>query len=142
MINEIVSGISEKLAEAFGEDYEFYTEQVKQGEQLPCFHISCVSPMNRLFMGNTYQRDNLFSVRYMPQNTPDWKTECYTVQGRLFIALEYITVAGVLVRGTGMSGQIVDGALVMTLNYNVFVRTVPEFNPMETLQPVNVKPKG
>lgn len=135
MLNSIVDGICDKLTEAFGADYQVYSEQVKQGLQEPCFLISCVNPTSSAFLGTRQLRTNLFSVVYFPRLTPNWKTECYDVQDALYDALEIIAVDGLTQRGTGMDGQIVDETLVFTVNYDMFVDSVPaEDIRMETLE--------
>jgi len=141
MVNDIVSGIAEKLYEAYGEGYEIYPESVKQGLEEPCFSISCANHTDRPMPGTRHFRSNLFSVKYFPKSDINSKAECYDVIDKLFTALEYITVSGNLRRGTNMSGQIVDGVLVFTVNYDFYVRAVPELNPMETLSIVS-KAKG
>ena len=142
MINDIVDGISEKLNEVFGDDYEIYTEQVKQGLQEPCFFISCVNPSTTPMLGTRHLRRNLFSVKYFPQSATDAKAECLDAQDELFAALEYITVDGKLVRGTNIGGEFVDDVLVCTVNYNIFVRRDIEQILMETLEMPPVQVKG
>ena len=136
MLNDIVDGISEKLNETFGDDYEIYTEQVKQGLQEPCFTVSCISPASMQVIGNRYLRRNLFSVKYFPQDSTNAKSEYLDVQDKLFLALEYITAGGDLMRGTDMNGQFVDGVLVFMVNYDFFVRGIIENEPIETLETV------
>jgi hypothetical protein len=135
MLNDIVSGISKELNEAFGDDIEIYTEQVKQGLKEPCFLISCVDHSSTQVVGNRYLRRNLFSIQYFPKSPTNAKAECLDVLDDLFLALEYITVDGKLVKGTGVNGQIIDGVLVVTISYSMFVRKVePDEEPMETLE--------
>lgn len=141
MLNEIVDGISERLNEAFGDDYEIYTEQVKQGLKEPCFTVSCVNPASTQVLGNRYLRRSLFSVKYFPKSVAGARAECLDVQDKLFLALETITAGGDLVRGTGINGRFVDGVLVVTVNYDMFVYAISEREPMETYSITN-KAKG
>ena len=134
MLNDIVDGISAKLNETFSDGYEIYTEQVKQGLEPPCFSISLVNPVNVPMLGTRSLQSNLFSVNYYPQSGTDAKSECLDVQDRLFLALEYITVNGDLVRGTNMNGHFVDGVLVCTVNYDIYVRRVADKDIMETIE--------
>ena len=133
MTNGIVSGISRKLHDAFGDSYEIYTEQVKQGLKAPCFIISCVNIASMPIVGVRYLRQALFSVAYFPKSGTRVKAECLDVQERLFVTLEYIDADGDLLRGTGMGGQIVDGTLVFTVNYDMHLRKDIEREPMETI---------
>jgi hypothetical protein len=137
MLNDIVSGISTKLHGAFGDGYKIYIEEVKQGLTEPCFSISCVNPTNTQVLGNRFFRTNLFSVQYFPKSKTNAKAECLDIQDELFLALEYITVTGDLVRGTNMNGQVIDGVLVFTVNYDLYVRKETDLDPMETLTVTN-----
>jgi hypothetical protein len=137
MLDKIVDGIVEKLKEAFPDVLKIYTEQVKQGFTEPCFVVNLVNPTNTQFLGNRHYRTNLFSVQYFPESGADAKTECYSVQDALFQSLEYINVGDDLQRGTGMTGNFVDGVLVFNVNYNMYVYSEPEFDPMETLRVEN-----
>ena len=126
MIHDITEGISQKLYEIFGDKYERHTQQVRQGLHAPCFHIFCVSPTHSPLLGTRTIRGHLFSIEYFPESETEAITECYAIQDRLFLGLEYITVNGKLVRGTKRSGRIVDGVLVFTVNFDLIVRSVPE----------------
>ena len=133
MVNDIISGISRKLHDTFGDDSEIYKEQVKQGLKEPCFIISCVNLANIPVVGERYLRQALFSVNYFPKSGTDAKAECLDVQDTLCLALEYISACGGLLRGTGMGGQIVDGVLVFTVSYDMNVRKITDREPMEKI---------
>ena len=49
MINNIISAISNAIYLEFGDEYEIYTQDVKQGLQEPCFSIFCINPSIRQF---------------------------------------------------------------------------------------------
>jgi len=144
LINDIVSGISQKLHETFGGGFEIYKEQVKQGLNPPCFKISCVNSTVSHITGDRYHMANLFSVVYFPKNALALEAECRDMQVTLFDKLEYVFVDGCPIRGTGMGGQLVDGSLVFTVNYNLFVKKIDkeQREPMETLVQINIEAKG
>jgi len=142
MLNKIIDGISEKLNATFGDEYEVHTEQVKQGLDPPCFLISLVNPTSTPVVGNRYSRQNLFSVKYFPLSKTGARAEYLNVQDELFLALEYITADGDMLRGTGMNGQIVDGILVFIVNYGMFVRKESDKDLMETLKVINAAGGG
>lgn len=132
MINDIVDGISLALYEEFGEGYEIYTEDVEQDLNEPCFSIKPIMQSNTQRLGDRYFRGNLFCIYYFPKASIE---ECFDVEERLIDALEYITVNGDLLRGTGMHGETVDGVLTFILNYNLFVAKEPNVEPtMETFE--------
>lgn len=132
MIQEIIDGAVAALLDAFP-GIKVYTEQVKQGLEEPCFILRVISPTNEQFLGNRYYRTNLLSVQYFAESETDAKAECYRVCDALFRVLEYVTVCGGPTRGTGMRGDVLDGVLTFTVNYNLFVRIKTEFDPMEDL---------
>lgn len=128
MINKIIDGISVAINSEFGDNYEIYTETVEQGLKEPCFSILCINPTNKQFLGKKYFRTNQFCIHYFPSSNES-RNESFIVMGRLFDALEYITVDGDLTRGTGMKAEFVDGVLNFFINYDMFVRKDEEAEP-------------
>lgn len=122
MIKKITDGICLAINAEFGEDYEIYTETVKQGLEAPCFSVLCINPTSKQFLGNRYYRTNLFCVHYFP-STDEPNAECKAVIERLYLALEYINVNGQLCRGTNMHGEMSDSDDVLSffVNYDGFV---------------------
>lgn len=131
MINKIIDGISEAINQEFGDGYDIYTESIEQGLEEPCFSILCLNPTNDLFLGQRYKRTNQFMIQYFP-STDEKNKECFDVQERLFDCLELITVNGDLTRGTRMNGEMVDGVLNFTVNFDMFVYKVQTLEEMET----------
>jgi len=113
-----------------------------QGLEIPCFIIRCINPSSEQFLGKRYYRENLFSVQYLPNESKSANTECYEVQDILYLALEYITADGDLIRGTNMRGEVIDGVLTFFVNYNMFIVVQQQnLDPMEelTIEPAQVK---
>lgn len=133
MINSIIKSISVSLNAEFGDDYNIYMESVEQGLNEPCFFVFCINPINRLFLGKRYFRENLFCIQYFPSDRDKVKEECNMIAERLFLCLEYITVDGDLTRGIKMKYEVSDGVLNFFVNYDLFVYKVTSFNPMEEL---------
>jgi hypothetical protein len=142
MLDKIIDVISEKLNEAFGEDFKIYTEEVKQGLTEPCFFIQLVTPTNTQVLGKRYFRQNLFDIQYFPQSKNEPKAECLRVQDDLFLALEYINVGEDLQRGEKMRGEFADGVLNFFVEYNMFVYKTEEQDPMEELDLNDIIAKG
>lgn len=134
MINAIIKAISIALNKEFGDGYTNYTEEIRQGLKEPCFFISCINPVNRLFLNKRYFRENQFCIQYFPAGSRR-KEECNSAAERLFSCLEYITAAGDTVRGTKMKYEISDGILNFFVNYDLFVFKADETLPaMEELE--------
>lgn len=126
MINKIIDGICLALNAEFGDEYEIYTETLKQGLKEPCFSIVCINPTQEQFLGNRYYKTNCFCVHYFPCSS-ETNTEINTVRERLFNTLEYITVDGDLIRGTKMTAETDDlGVLTFIVNYDLFVKKVED----------------
>ena len=121
MINKIIDGICEALHREFGSEYEIYTEEIKQGLKEPCFSVVILAPATTQYFGRRYYNTNPFCIHYFPKSQTAAKAECYDVIERLTNCLEYITVSGDPVRGTGMNSEIVEGVLSFFVNYNMFV---------------------
>lgn len=135
MINKIIDGIIASLNKEFGDEYEIYPEDIKQGLQEPCFSIVCINPAMNQVLGKRYFKSNSFCIHYFPKSENEGKSEINDVTERLFNCLEYIEVDGDSIRGKNMFGEISDGVLAFMIEYNMFVNKeqVVEF-AMETLQ--------
>ena len=130
MINEVIDAIILALDAEFGDDYHFYTENIEQNLEEPCFLVSCISPTIKAYPSKRYLRNNQFSVQYFPKNA-DSMEECNAVSERLFWCLECIGAEESYLRGTSMHAEQSDGVLNFFVNYDFFVRSVEEKAAME-----------
>ena len=119
-VKELIDAIAEALFQEFGSGYEMYTEKVEQGLTEPCFLIRCLNPTKNLFLGRCYKRTNQFSVQYIP-STAKAHEECVSVLERLFECLENVIVSGKPIHGMDLHGEITNGTLTFTVNYDGFV---------------------
>lgn len=119
-IKELIDAIAEALFQEFGINYEIYTEKVEQGLTEPCFLIRCLNPTKNRHLGLRYKRTNQFSVQYIP-STAKAHDECISVLERLFECLEDVILSGMPIHGTDLNGEITDGILNFTVNYDGFV---------------------
>lgn len=122
MINKITNGISETINCEFGDEYEIYTETVKQGLKEPCFSIICINPTNSLFRQDRYFRKNQFCIHYF-SSTENKKEECQEVVERLYDCLQYIEIEKeTKTMGTDMHAEYSDGVLSFFVNYDMYVK--------------------
>ncbi len=140
MINEIVSAISNAIYLEFGDEYEIYTEDVKQGLKEPCFSISCINPSIKQFFDKKYKTTNLFNILYFPKNE-EIENEINNVRERLFNCLEYINDENYVLRGTNMNTQTVDGVLNFFVNYDFFIKKQIESDSMENFNSITKEVK-
>ena len=132
MIQEIINGISIAINNAFGDDYDIYTESIEQGFKEPCFFINMITSQNVKFLGTKYLKENLFCIQYFPKND-DTNEECMSVLEKMYSCLELITIDSDLSRGTEMRGEIIDGVLNFFVNYDMFVYKTRTVDEMEIL---------
>lgn len=132
-IKELLDAIAEALFQEFESGYEIYTEKVEQGLTEPCFLIRCLNPTKNRHLGLRYMRTNQFSVQYIP-STEEVNEECTSVLERLFECLEDVILSGKPVHGTELHGEIKDGILNFTVNYDGFVLKTEEQTDMEDLE--------
>ena len=133
MIQNLIDAVAEALFQEFGSEYEYYTEKVEQGLDEPCFLIRCISPTKNLFLDRCYKRTNQFSIQYIP-STPDANEECNSVMERLFECLESVILHGKPIHGAELHGEITDGILTFTVNYDGFVIKTEEQINMEDVE--------
>ena len=129
MLNEIITGISQKLNATFGDGYEIYENDVEQGLEEPCFFIQCLNPTNQLFLNKRYFRTNQFCIQYFSEREERKKEECYAVAERLFQCLEWLEVKEDLMMGTQMRYELVNGMLHFFVNYDMFVYKISKNSP-------------
>jgi hypothetical protein len=131
-IKELIDAIAKALFQEFGSDYEIYTEKVEQGLQEPCFLIRCLNPTKNVFLGRCYKRTNQFAIQYIP-STDEAIEECNNVMERLFECLENVILSERPIHGKELNGEINDGILTFTVNYDGFVLKTEEQYNMEDL---------
>lgn len=119
MLKEIVYGISNKLNEVFGQDYEIYIDNVKQGFEMPCFFIQFLTSTKVNFLGKRHQRKYHFDIHYF---TDKGNEEMMDKLDELKNCMEYITLSnGDIVRGFELNGEIKDNVLHFNVNYSVIM---------------------
>jgi hypothetical protein len=141
--NEIIKAVSVALKNEFEPVDIYFSRDVKQGLEKPCFFIALVESATGRRIGRRYKQTNSLDVIYFPE-VDGGNAEIMGVAGRLFKVLEFVELSGGdLVHGTDMNYSITDGLLHFLVDFNVFVRA--DYNPdeMETAEThVGVAEKG
>lgn len=119
-IQNLTDAIAEALFQEFGSGHEIYTEKVEQDLKEGCFLIRCLNPNKNRHLGRCYKRTNQFSVQYIP-STAGANEECASVLERLYECLEDVLLHGKPIHGMDLHGEITDGILTFTVNYDGFV---------------------
>lgn len=132
-INDVVTAISIKLNETFGDAYEIHTESIEQGFQEPAFFILLLQPEFDQVVGNRYHETLPFDIHYFG---PDYM-DAYSKASKLMKEMEYIQLLnGDLLRGTKMKGEVIDGVLHFFVNYNFNVYKVTD--PLDSMDGISI----
>lgn len=122
VISSITNGISIKINEIFGDDYNIYDDNVKQGMEKPCFFINCLDGEERSQGGieiKSYLDILHFDITGFALN--DDNKSLYNMADELY-NLEYITLEdNTLLRADKMKANIDDGVLHFFIDYQVFI---------------------
>ena len=127
MIEAIISGISAKIYETFGDDYEIYSDRVSQHLVEPCFLILPLTHTQQSKLSNSvykrYYRRYPFNIQFYPKRDGNQYSENQIVAEKLYESMEYIQTDVGLLRGSNMRYSIEDKELLsFVVNYNLFVR--------------------
>lgn len=124
MLNEILDGVTRRVNELFGDDYEIYTDEVQQGLKEPCFFVQILEPSEKQIIGQRYYRQTTVSIQYFSGKVEGALREMNRAGDILLNGMEYITLKdGSLLRGTGrmVRPDMEQKALTFLVNYNMFV---------------------
>lgn len=136
VVNEIIKGIAGALYEAFGEGYEIYQNDVRQGLIEPCFFIAPLKPDAKSLLGSRRLRRNPFDICYYPKE-PEDNGELQEVAEQLLDALAFIRLeGGDLLRGTDMSWEAPDDELHFFVSYKL-----TQYNPTRQTAMEDLKTK-
>lgn len=126
MIEEIIAGISSKIYETFGDDYEIYSDRMAQNLNEPCFLISPMTHFQQAKLSNStysrYYREYPFCVFFYPERTGNQYSENQLVAEKLYECLEYIETDIGKLRGSEMRYSIEDKDLLnFVVVYKLYV---------------------
>lgn len=126
MIDAIISGISSKIYETFGDGYEIYSDRMAQNLNEPCFLISPMTHYQQSKLSNSvynrHYREYPFCIFFYPKRNGNQYSENQRIAEKLYESLEYIETDIGLLRGTNMRYSIEDKDLLnFIVNYNLFV---------------------
>ena len=139
MVNDILDAITKQLDSTFGDSYRYYVENVEQDLQKPCFTVDVLEPRQRSINYYRYRRTMPIVVHYFNAERDTNKKDSYAMAERLVECLEYLTFKDTLLRGEGISWQIVEGVLQLFITYSFnTIKQVDKTN-MEVLAETKIK---
>lgn len=124
MVESILNAVSVQLHSTFGDNYNYYVEDVKQNLTKPCFTIDMVLPLQRSKSAVLYDRTMPLVIHYFNDKQETNKKDCYRVAEQLVESLEYLPFKNTLLRGEDISWHLVDGVLQMFVTYKFTTRKV------------------
>ncbi len=131
-IKDIITAISIKLNQVFGDAYTIYDDEIPQGFQAPAFLILFLNFEQVKQIGKRWRINTLFNVQYFPSGG---RAEASNMSLKVQQALKEITLPnGSLMLGTGANSEIVDGNTHNFMNFNFFLQEVEVKDFMESLE--------
>lgn len=135
MTSTIIKSVSRTLDRAFGDEFEVYfSKDVQQGLQEPCFIVSLFGSNRVRQIDARYRMANSFVIQYFPKEKRG-NIEMVEMGERLFDVLEFVELPNdQLIHGTAMNYSIQDGVLHFFIDYNVFLIRESDLDEMETFE--------
>lgn len=131
--NNIIDGVSIKINELFGDKYEIYTEDVKQGLELPCFFIKMLQSNKKRLIGNRFENTINLVIHAMLNDVGNKTEELNNIADKLY-KLEYITLINKdIIKGYDMKSEKSDSALLFFITYKYFTIIYNDKYKMENL---------
>lgn len=122
VINEIITGISLKIKEIFGDGYHVYDDGVEQGLEKPCFFINYLDGEETRQIGleiKSYLDTLHFDVTGFAEN--DDRPSLNDMADKLYY-LKYIKLNnGILIRADSLKPTIKDNVLHFFIDYKIFI---------------------
>ena len=121
MTRQIRDGITDRIHEHFGDDYNIEIESKEQGFTKPCFFVQMLETQEIAKPMNRYLLINPVKIVYFPESEYEPMDECYGVQSDLKDLLHYITLEdGTVLRGTDIRTRVDGGLLEVFVNYDFY----------------------
>ena len=132
MTNKIIGAISAALYREFGDEYEYYKEDLPQGLSEPCFFIKLVeSDFAPETIGNK-RKGHSFDVHYFPTEGRK-NSEMFDVADVLVWILQTVTATdGTKYRALNVRYSIVDDVLHFMVEYAAHVK--PDGDPGDYME--------
>lgn len=131
-INDIITAISIKLNQVFGDEYKIYDDEIPQGFKTPAFLILFLNLENIRQISGRWRVNTLFNIQYFPKNG---RAEASDMSLKVQQALKEITLLnGAVMLGTNGNAEIVDGNAHNFINFNFYLQEVEVKTFMESLE--------
>lgn len=131
MIRNILEGVTNELLR-FSADARIYVGSEKQEKILPCYVVKPSTIQYGTGREGKQSKTYTLQVFYYPEG--DITTEAVLIEDEFGEILEEITVKDIVIRNAGMKSEMVEGAVMCTVDYIVYyTKTVSESQAMKSL---------
>ena len=108
MVNKLLQAITVQLHSAFGDEYKYYFENVKQNLTKPCFTVDLIESTIRSRNRLQYNRAIPVVVHYFSDKKSTVKEDSYDIGELIHETLEYVPFENAILRGDDISWDIID----------------------------------
>lgn len=131
-IKDIITAISIKLDQVFGEGYTIYDDEIPQGFKTPAFLILFLNLENIRQISGRWRVNTLFNIQYFPKNG---RSEASSIALKAQQALSQIELLnGSIMLGTNANSEIIDGVAHNFINFNFFLKEIEAQDFMESVE--------
>lgn len=121
-INDIITAISIKLHQSFGDGYKKYIDEVPQGFKTPAFFIQFLNFEHIRQIGDRWKVTPIFNVQYFPsQGASESSNMTLKVQQALKV-VKLLNGDRMLARGA--NSEVVDGVAHSFMRFDFFLQEV------------------
>lgn len=120
-VNDVLDGVMDALGGQYP-GVALVAGDAGEEHPRPLFAVKLVSVTHNREMGRRYRFSHQFNIQYAAA-VPTYRG-LHDVADQLYSALQHITAAGGLIRGSGMRHEITDGNLHFFINFNFHVLSV------------------
>ncbi len=126
MADLLIDGVCNALYNEFGNDYEYYIDEIKQGLNKSCFFVSYVRNAQNRYINNRLRSENRISIQFIP--TDDVSAEKRSeIANRLYTCLDCIDYGPDKLFGKEMQCEpLSDNMLNFQVSYNFFKKVVSD----------------
>lgn len=127
---DIRRAIIKVLQDAFP-NLSVYGDEIAQGFKEPCFFVKGLPGTQTKEIGRRYNRTTSFNIHYFAKGSDD----AWDMDVKLYELFENLYVNGDLYRGSGLTGEVVEGVLHFFVDYNFqVIRESENYPKMQELQ--------
>lgn len=132
-ISDCIDGIATQLHAV--SSFPVYVDFRKQKATFPCWYIDANEIDHEQKLNTRYWREGEYTISLFLSDEGDIidNRALHDWAEKLFWALEYISVNGDTVHGTGMKYEFVDDVLKFKVSYNYFIHRIEHRDTMQSL---------